>query len=1177
MIDDGCPSSVGGLNSIVALADMLNVKLELESLSTPFFHFFGTEKNSSKGAWTVGIWQMPLRFLSGFTLQVPIACVPGDDPILLGADFLDNCLINNPANKLVLVRKDGKTQECTTYKHSDGHRYLEVAPRTQEQQHYSDLQGSWRTLQQKMHLVQMLQDRTHAPPASLRVLMQRNGLWCKELTQHVEDVCRKCNICLQTGRPLPSRKVSLTHIEGDFNSTVGVDFFYWNRTQAHTVPCLHAMCMGTALSEAEPVSDRAMANAASLFETLWIHQHGRPASLAYDPEFNSKTFLAMLRKHGIAEQPRPARRHNKMGRVERKHQTIKLILSRLSLSYPQSSDRWLVKFAIFLCNVLVGNKIASSFELARGYTPALYGTSMLKVPEDILEAHKNLIAHRTLQRVLRSKSVTPLHKTLLTPGTDIYAYVETKKGYSTWRPYKVLSCDGVKVEVRSSKRGPKALIALEDVRLRPTNKLARDMVENELGIQQESRAPSQQETDVNSPDRPALAFSEDVDQGDQTSPVYSDPTEGPANPLAHEDETSSQSSSTCSETIATTEEAPEETAISDPPQLPEAKNSSTLPPGEIPAEHQASSPAPAADVQIAQDSTANQSAGLRRSKRVRKAPEKLNRLSHRSCPQASGKTLSSLEQEVLATVHAKHGTEQFTKSQGRDVPEWLYDKALQQEMENWRGQYSPCPVGDVPPGSNIVGSHVVYRVKVSDTGEFKFKARLVVHGNEDAEKDNIRKDSATAHLTTIRLILSMAVCFNLKLGKIDIKAAYFQSGAIRRQIFVRPPRELLLFRTLWRLLGLPYGIVEAGRQWQLASDDFLNEIGLEPVHALPQCFLLRRNERVVLLVGKIVDDFLIAGLPEALKWFSSRMHQRFTIGTETYPPEQLRFNGGIIEQAVDFSIKLSMEEFAKSIERFDIARARRKQGDAQATANELRTYQSLAGKMNWLGQTATPQYAFAASYLQQNIGGLKVKHLLQANGVLREAQKTTPSIVFGKLKSNATACLTAFTDAAFPKIDGSIDAQTGILCGLVIGEGPHAAFHPIAWTSHKQKRICRSASAAEIMSIAEAVDFGYAVRTAVEKIAGRTLTFELNVDSRSLFEAITTQHESKDFRLRQAVQSIRQAFERGEISTLRWIPGKVNPADALTKRHATTSPLLNEMVSTGRLCLDFSSGVASID
>ena len=90
-----------------------------------------------------------------------------------------------------------------------------------------------------------------------------------------------------------------------------------------------------------------------------------------------------------------------------------------------------------------------------------------------------------------------------------------------------------------------------------------------------------------------------------------------------------------------------------------------------------------------------------------------------------------------------------------------------------------------------------------DDGNFKFKARLVVHGNEDAKEEDIRKDTATAHLFKIRLILSLAVCYNFMIGKIDIEAAYFQSGPIKRQIYVRPPKESLLFRTVWKLLGLP--------------------------------------------------------------------------------------------------------------------------------------------------------------------------------------------------------------------------------------------------------------------------------------------------------------------------------------------------------------------------------------
>ena len=121
-----------------------------------------------------------------------------------------------------------------------------------------------------------------------------------------------------------------------------------------------------------------------------------------------------------------------------------------------------------------------------------------------------------------------------------------------------------------------------------------------------------------------------------------------------------------------------------------------------------------------------------------------------------------------------------------------------------------------------MGSHVVYRVKQDDDDSLRFKARLVVHGNEDVHKDDVRKDAATAHLTTIRLILSVAAWFGLTLAKIDIKAAYFQSGEIRRRIYVRPPREMLLFRTLWKLIALPYGIAEAGRQCQLVSDDFFS-------------------------------------------------------------------------------------------------------------------------------------------------------------------------------------------------------------------------------------------------------------------------------------------------------------------------------------------------------------------
>ena len=56
-----------------------------------------------------------------------------------------------------------------------------------------------------------------------------------------------------------------------------------------------------------------------------------------------------------------------------------------------------------------------------------------------------------------------------------------------------------------------------------------------------------------------------------------------------------------------------------------------------------------------------------------------------------------------------------------------------------------------------------------------------------------------------------------------------------------------------------------------------------------------------------------------------------------------------------------------------------------------------------------------------------------------------------------------------------------------------------------------------------------------------------------------------------------KASSWGEIARMRWIAGKANPADAITKRNASTGKLLNDMMRFGRLHVDFESGLANRD
>lgn len=58
----------------------------------------------------------------------------------------------------------------------------------------------------------------------------------------------------------------------------------------------------------------------------------------------------------------------------------------------------------------------------------------------------------------------------------------------------------------------------------------------------------------------------------------------------------------------------------------------------------------------------------------------------------------------------------------------------------------------------------------------------------------------------------------------------------------------------------------------------------------------------------------------------------------------------------------------------------------------------------------------------------------------------------------------------------------------------------------------------------------------------------LHVDSRDLFATISILDDGREYRLGQTVQRIRNSFEAGDISTLRWIPTGQNLADYLKHR-----------------------------
>ena len=200
---------------------------------------------------------------------------------------------------------------------------------------------------------------------------------------------------------------------------------------------------------------------------------------------------------------------------------------------------------------------------------------------------------------------------------------------------------------------------------------------------------------------------------------------------------------------------------------------------------------------------------------------------------------------------------------------------------------------------------------------------------------------------------------------------------------------------------------------------------------------------------------------------------------------------------------------------------------------------------------------------------LRVHHLLEANRFLKQIRKKQHAVLFKKPWYEVQSMeVVTFSDASFNTNERQIYGQTGVISGIRFrGTSEARCFHAVEWTNHKQRRVSHSSFDAEILAAAQGDDCGFAIKQAMATITRMETRSTLLVDSESIFDTLTTLHEGNEYRLRQTVQQLRDSFESKEFDRIRWIQGKVNLADALTKMKNDTQELLKTTLSSGKLNL----------
>ena len=507
--------------------------------------------------------------------------------------------------------------------------------------------------------------------------------------------------------------------------------------------------------------------------------------------------------------------------------------------------------------------------------------------------------------------------------------------------------------------------------------------------------------------------------------------------------------------------------------------------------------------------------------------------------------------------HPKVTSEPKTYLQAMSLPDAdMWDAATHAEMKSIEDM-NVFDYGHPPPGAAVVGSMFVYKKKLNPDGSLdKYKARLVAFGHHQLYGETFTETFAPGtQISSSRLILILALQFNLTVHHLDVRTAYLQSEFSNKHedIWIRLPAgfKSKCGRSFGRVLKPLYGFRQAGREWYLTNRDFIlnHDPRWRQSAVEAQLYYIKDPDTGLFCVVLVhTDDYFgICNDDEFWDKFEHDISERFHVELKGELSSMLQMSvtrvGDTFELHQRRQIEAIIEEHNEDMNSKTV-RSPMEKGLNLTKDTEMDPklpYRQLLGQLLWIARCTRPDILFPVQYLSQFAHCAAKDHWTALVRVLRYLKSTINHNLILQLHDMSTdhCDLTIETDSdwAGDHIDrksfsGSCVFYNGAL---------------LNYLTSKQATVSTSSTEAEYIAASEAVKEGLYFRNLINELVPVRLPIKTYIDNIGAgFIAQNDVNNARTKHIDVRYHLIRDWVSKGVVELFN-IDTKDNRADMFTK------------------------------